>query len=134
MKALIISVIVVGIGLALLVCSARRSARQKHDPTEYFRGWRGYRHPIILENKITKEEAEAIASKGSAYLIGHFDGDGRLRRVVKMLRGSVFFEFVYEYHPNGNRKSATVTNAKGMVTERHYDERGRGLPGNPLFW
>ena len=30
-----------------------------------------------------------------------------------MLRGSVFFEFVYEYHPNGKRKCATVTNAAG---------------------
>jgi len=131
MKALIIFIVVVGIGLALLIArSARGQPRQNHDPVEYYRGWRGYRHPITLENKITKEEAEAIASKGSAYLIGHFDAEGKLRRVVKMLRGSVFFDFVYEYHPYGKHKSATVTNANGKVTARHYDERGRGLPGN----
>src|SRR5262245_40874317 len=135
MKTLIVLIVLVGIGLALLIVrSVRTRANRKHDPIEYYLGWGGYRHPIALQNKITKEEAEAVASKGSAYLIGYFDDEGRLTRVVKMLRGSVFFEFVYEYHRNGKRKSATVTNAKGIVTARHYDERGRGLPGNPLFW
>ena len=51
-----------------------------------------------------------------------------------MLRGAVFFDFEYAYHPNGRRKSARVTNAKGVVTVREYDEWGRGRPGNPTFW
>jgi hypothetical protein len=112
----------------------RSPQKRHHDPIEYYRGWGGYSHPIALQNKITKEAAEAIAAEGSAYLIGHFGADGKLTRVVKMLRGSVFFDFVYEYHPNGKRKTATVTNAKGIISVRHYDKRGRGLPGNPLFW
>jgi hypothetical protein len=87
-----------------------------------------------LQKKKIKEEVEVMASKGSAYLIAYFDADGRPRRVVKMPRGSVFFDFVYDYHPIGKRKTATVTNAKGIVTVRHYDERGRGLSDNPVFW
>ena len=127
------NMIAVGIGPVRLLI-VRSPPKRHHDPIEYYRGWAGYRHPIALQNKITKEEAEAIAAEGSAYLIGHFDADGKLTRVVKMLLGSVFFDFVYEYHPNGKRKTATVTNAKRIVTVRHYDERGRGLSGNPLFW
>jgi Family of unknown function (DUF6156) len=135
MKTLAVLLVVVVIGLALLIAwTVRGWGNRKHDPIEYYRGWGGYTHPIALQNRITKEEAEAIAAQGSAYLIGHFDADGRLTRVVKMLRGSVFFDFVYEYHPNGKRKTATVTNADGVVTVRHYDKRGRGLPDNPLFW
>ena len=135
MKTLIVLVVVFGIAAALLmVWSFRAQANRKHDPIEYYRGWGGYRHPIGLQGKITREEADAVAAQGSAYLIGYFDADGRLTRVVKMLRGSVFFEFVYAYHPNGKRKSATVTNANGIVTVREYDESGRGRPGNPLFW
>lgn len=135
MKALTVLIVVIGIGLALAIVRARRrSLSRHHEPIEYYLGWGGYSHPIGLQHKITKEEAEAVAARGSAYLIGYFDSGGRLTRAVKMLRGSVFFDFVYEYHPNGRRKTATVTNAKGIVTVRRYDERGRGLPGNSLFW
>jgi hypothetical protein len=109
-------------------------ARRRHDPVEYYRGWTGYSHPIALQNKITKDEADAAAAKGNAYLIGCFDADNRLTRVIKMLKGSVFFDFEYTYHANGRRKSAKVTNANGVVTMREYDEAGRGRPGNPLFW
>ena len=93
-----------------------RARRRRHAPIEFYLGWDGYQHPISLHKRITREEAEAVAAEGHAYLIGHFDSDGRLRRVVKMLRGSVFFDFEYTYYPNGTRKSAKVTNAKGVVT------------------
>jgi hypothetical protein len=135
MKATVALVLVVGIGLAVLgVRSIRAAARRKHDPVEYYLGWGGYTHPITLGKKVTKEEADAAAARGSAYLIGYFDADGRLTRVVKMLRGAVFFDFEYTYHPNGRRKSAKVTNAKGVVTIREYDRAGRGRPDNPSFW
>jgi hypothetical protein len=135
MKTLFALIVVLGIGIAALIARSvwlRRTRR--HDPVEYYLGWGGYRHPIGLDKKITKEEAEAVASRDGAYLIGHFNADGKLIRAVKMHRGSVFFDFEYAYHPNGKRKSAKVTNAKGVVTVREYDERGRGRPGNPLFW
>ena len=74
-------------------------------------------------------------ARGNAYLFGYFDADGKLVRVVKMLRGSVFFDFEYAYHPNGKCKSARVTNAKGAVTMREYHESGRRRPRNPhSFW
>jgi len=120
--------------VVLIVRSVRARQNRKHDPVEYYLGWGGYSHPIGLDKKITKEEAEAVAARGGAYLIGYFNADGKLVRAVKMYRGSVFFDFVYEYHPNGKRKSAKVTNAKGIVTARKYDESGSGGPGNPLFW
>ena len=128
-------IIPVGIAIAgLVLWSVNARAGRRHDPIEYFRSWGGYVHPIVVYDKITKEQADAIAAEGYAYLIGYFDERGKLVRVTKMLRGSVFFDFEYAYYPNGRRKSARVTNAKGIVTVREYDERGRGRPGNPLFW
>jgi hypothetical protein len=136
MNALIALIVVLGLGLALLVARfiRARARRRRHDPIEFYLGWGGYSHPIALQTKVTKENAEAMAAEGGAYLIGYFDSDGRLMRAVKMLRGSVFFDFEYAYYPNGTRKSAKVTNAKGVVTMREYDRWGRGRPDNPLFW
>ena len=129
-------IVVVGVGLVLLfVQSVQERANRKHDPIEYYGGWGGYSHPIILKNKRTKEAADAAAATGSAYLICYFDADGKLTHVVKMLRGSVFFDFAYSYHPNGKLESAKVTNADGVVSVWEYDESGRGRPGNPAgFW
>jgi hypothetical protein len=75
-------------------------------------------------------EAYAIAASGSPYLIGYFDADGNLTRVVKMLRGAVFFDFVYVYYPNGKVKRVEATNTRGEVTVREYD--GSRRPG--FFW
>ncbi len=133
MENFIASVVVALIGLSLLIAlSVRAKAKRSHDPIEYYQSWGGYRHPIALQAKITKERAEALAARGSAYLIGNFD----VRRqdqthVVKTLRDAEFFDFAYEYYPNGKLKTATVTNAKGTVTVRRYEERGRVLKGNP---
>ena len=122
MKLAILLVTLAGLaGLAARLLLAL--TRKPHDPVEYYRGWRGYRHPIKLENRITKEEAEAITADGAAYLVGYFD-DGRLMRVVKFLRGEFFFEYLYSYHPNGRLKSARVTR-RDRVTLLEYDPRGR---------
>jgi hypothetical protein len=126
--ALVALIVVIGVWVATVTVRSVLKARQKHDPIEYYAGWGGYRHPISLQRKITKEEADAIAAAGNAYLIGYFDADGKLARVVKMLRGEVFFEIVYAYYPNGKRRSATVTGSDGRVTVLEYDTRGRGVP------
>ena len=122
------------LGLALLIVWAKRKQKRKHDPVEYYLGWGGYSHPIGLQSRVSKQKADDVAAQGGAYLIGYYDSDGRLVRAVKILRGAVFFDFEYTYHANGKRKSAKVTNAKGVVSLREYDERGRGLSGNPSFW
>src|SRR5215510_12473718 len=106
--------VAIAIGVAVLIVRSVR-ANRKHDPIEYYKGWGGYGHPIGLQNQITKEEADAIAAGGHAYLIGHLNADGKLVRVVKMLRGSTFFDFEYAYHPNGRLKYSRVTNAEGRV-------------------
>jgi Family of unknown function (DUF6156) len=125
LKILTALIVVVGIVVAgLVVRSVLARANRKHGPVEYYRGWGGYRHPIVLENQITREAADALAAKGSVYLVGYFDSDGKLLRVVKFLRGEVFFEYLYEYHPNGRLKSARVARG-GRDTLLEYDERGR---------
>jgi RHS Repeat len=40
------------------------------------------------------------------------------------MRGEVFFEYLYVYHPNGRLKSARVARG-GRVTVLEYDARGR---------
>jgi hypothetical protein len=44
--------------------------------------------------------------------------------VTKFYRGEVFFEYCYEYHPNGRLKRASVTR-EGRVTVLEFDARGR---------
>jgi hypothetical protein len=108
MKTLILLVAMLGAGFAGWTIW-RRSRRRKHDPVEYFSGWDGYGLPIRLTGRITKDEADAIAARGNAYLIGYFDGDNRLVRDVKMLRGEVFFEHVYDYYPSGRIRRVKAT-------------------------
>lgn len=80
MKILILLLVVLGSGLAGWIAWQRTP--RKHDPVEYFSGWDGYELPIRLTGRITKDEADAIAARGNAYLIGYFDGDNRLVRNV----------------------------------------------------
>jgi hypothetical protein len=101
---------------ALVVRLVLAMVKRKHEPTEYYRGWGGYRHPIVPRDRIIKEEAELLAAD--------YSDNGKLMRVVKHYRGDVFFEYVYAYHPNGRLKSATVTR-EGRVTVLEYDPRGR---------
>jgi len=129
MKTLILLVAMLGAGFAGWTIW-RRSGRRKHDPVEYFSGWDGYGLPIRLTGRITKDDADAIAARGNAYLIGYFDGDNRLVRDVKMLRGEVFFEHVYDYYPSGRIRRVKATNPKGVVTVREYRQTDRA----GFFW
>jgi|KBSMisStandDraft_5_1062788.scaffolds.fasta_scaffold1511733_1 hypothetical protein len=129
MKTLIVLIAAIGIfyvGWTLW----KRAHYRKPDPVEYFAGWDGYTLPIQLTNRITKDEAEAIAARGNGYLIGYFDDGGRLIRDVKMLKGAVFFEHLYEYYPSGKLRRVSVTNPKGVVTTREYEDGA--IPG--WFW
>jgi hypothetical protein len=117
-----------GLILGALVVRYLLAPRQPHDPVEYFLGWGGYTHPIGLQHRITKLEAEALGAQGAVYLVGHFDGDSRLMQATKFYRGEVFFDYVYAYHPNGRLKSATVARG-GHVTVLEFDARGRAVPG-----
>jgi hypothetical protein len=134
MQTLMVVVIsVAGAAFALALFRFMRARTwKKREPVEYFSGWGGYRHPIGLSDKITREEADARQARGDVYLIGHFDADNRLVRAIKMYKGVVFFDFAYTYHPNGTRRSATITNNKGVTSEREYDTSGRGTEKH--FW
>jgi hypothetical protein len=111
-------------------------ANERHEPVEYYSGWSGYGHPIRLGRRITRGEADALAVRGSAYLIGYFDTDNdRLSRVDKIYRGELFFRFDYSYHRNGRLKLAKVSRHDGRSIEFEYDGRGRKLPTSPTgFW
>jgi hypothetical protein len=128
MKTLILLCVVLAAGLAGWIAWQRTP--RKRDPVEYFSGWGGYRLPIRLTGRITKDEADAIAARGNAYLIGYFDGDNRLVRNVKMLRGEVFFEHVYDYYPNGRLRRVKATNPEGVETVREYRPSDRA----GFFW
>ena len=128
MKTLILLLVVLGAGLAGWI--AWQHKPRKHDPVEYFRGWDGYALPIRLTGRITREEAEAIAARGNAYMIGYYDEANRLVRDVKMLDGKVFFEHVYDYDPNGRLRRVKATNPDGVETVREYGQGNR--PG--FFW
>jgi Family of unknown function (DUF6156) len=104
----------------------RARARRRHDRIEYYAGWGGDHHPIVLENRITRDEANAITTNGAAYLIGYYGEKGRLIRVVKLIRGEFFFEYRYNYHPNGRLKRARITRGS-RVTVLEYDECGRRI-------
>ena len=128
MKTLILLLIVLGAGFAGWIAWQRTP--RTHDPVEYFSGWDGYGLPIRLTGRITKEEADAIAARGNAYMIGYFDGDNRLVREVKMLRGEGFFEHVYEYYPSGRLRRVKATNPTGVETVREYRQTDRA----GFFW
>ena len=129
--AVVLIVVLVG-GWLGWIAIAR--AMVKHEPVEYYRGWGGYWHPIGLTDKISKEEADNLHAEGRVYLIGRYDGK-KLVRVTKMLKGAVFFDFEYTYHPNGRCASVKTTNAKGVVKLRRYDRRGKPEPDNARgFW
>ena len=134
-KILIAVIALIGVALAAwFAWAALARANVRHEPIEYYRGWDGYWHPISLDHKISKEAADALDAEGSVYLIGYYN-EGKLTRVTKMLKGAVFFDFEYTYHPNGTCKSVKTTNAKGVVKVREYDRWGRGRPENPSgFW
>jgi len=129
MMTLISLVVALGAGFggwAMWRCSRQR----KHDPVEYFSGWDGYNLPIRLTGRITREEADAIAARGNAYMIGYFDSDNRLVRNVKMLRGEIFFEHIYDYDRRGRLRRVKATNPKGVVTVREYRPTDRA----GFFW
>ena len=115
---------IAAVGIVPVLASIAR-AGETHDPIEYFRSWSGYSHPLHLSQKISQAQAQELAAAGYAYVIGTFDAGGRLTRVVKMLRGAVFFEFVYTYRPDGKLAQARITDADGRVSVLDYDQRGR---------
>jgi hypothetical protein len=113
---------------ALAVWWARSRRTTPHAPVEYYRGWGGYWHPISPQNRISPEQAHELAARDAAYLIAYYDASNRLTQVVKMYRGEIFFDYAYDYHPNGKLKTARIARG-GRVTELTYDKRGRRPPG-----
>lgn len=126
MKTLVLivaAVIAVGALLTLARLGQRwGEQRRPHDPVEYYGSWDGYGLPIHLANRITRQEAEARAARGSPYLIGHFDEQDRLTRAVKMLRGSVFFDQEYFYDPRGRVTRVKTTNPDGVTSVADYPD------------
>jgi hypothetical protein len=123
------------VAVAVLLFTARlgqhrAEQRRPHDPVEYYESWGGYGVPIHLVRRITKEQAEAQAARGYAYMIGYFDSDGRLVRDVKMYRGAVFFSHDYTYYPSGSIQRVKVTDPDGAETVSEFKDGT--WPG--LFW
>jgi hypothetical protein len=126
-----IAILLVALGglAALMVRLVIALAKKPHDAIEFYMSWGGHRHPIRLQTRIIKEEADLLAAQGAVWLAADYSDDGKLMRVVKHDRGEVFFEYVYDYHPNGKLKSATVSR-DGRVTVLEYDSSGRATSGD----
>ena len=131
---LIVLAVFFGVVIALWIAYRIRRAWKKrnHEPIEYYLGWGGYVHPIGLSHRITREKADTLHAEGSVYLIAHFDPEGNLMRVVKMLKGSVFFDYEYTYYPNGRIKTSKISRG-GRVTLSEYDKRGWRTSGKTAF-
>lgn len=128
MKTLVNLAFAAGFGLVWLVVWPVRAAHaetRRHEAVEYYGTFDGYGLPLKLSKQITKEEADARAARGEAYIIGYYDAAGRLVRNVKMYRGVVFFEHIYTYYPSGKLQRMQVTNSDGQVTVRDYKETDR---------
>ena len=133
-KFLIAAIALIGGAVAArLAWATLARATVKHEPIEYYLGWGSYSHPISLQHKISKEEADALHAKGGVYLIGRYR-DRKLTGVTKMRKGAMFFDFEYTYYPNGTCESVKTTNAKGEMKIREYDRWGRGRSDGPGFW
>ena len=146
LAAIVVAIIIMCFALAALKLPARlfglaaivltiagtwyglKHTNRPRDPVAYYTSWGGYWHPIGLYNRITKEKADEWHAEGKAYMVGYYDDVGRLVRVVKYLKGEVFFEYSYTYHDNGRLKSARVVRG-GRDTLLEYDERGQRPPG-----
>ena len=119
----IVAISAVGpMGLLLWSTCGRQARNGAHRSVEYYRGWEGNGLPLHLTHKMTREEAAACETRGTAYLIGYFDADGKLIRDVKMHRGMVFFAHEYAYYRSGRLKRMKRTNARGEVLVRDYGE------------
>jgi hypothetical protein len=126
MKTLILIVTAVA-AVGVLLFAARlgqhwAEQRRPHDPIEYYESWGGYGLPIRLVKRITRQQAEARAARGDAYMIGYFDSSGRLVRDVKMYRGAIFFSHEYTYDPSGSVQRVKVTNPDGIETVQDYKD------------
>jgi hypothetical protein len=134
MKTLIlIATAVVAVGVLLFAArlgQRRAELRRPHDAVEYYKSWAGYGVPIHLVHRITKQQAEAQAARGYAYMIGYFDSNDRRVRDVKMLRGEIFFAHDYTYFPSGSVQRIKATNPDGVETVSDYKDGT--WPG--LFW
>jgi hypothetical protein len=129
-RRLILATTVIVVGVVVVIVMTVVTARsifdrvagpRKHEQTEYYLTFNGYRHPLRLSRKLTRQAAEA----SEAYYIATYDSGGKLQRVVKMFRGSIFFDVAYTYGPQGKLKTIKGTNADGATIVHEYDDRGR---------
>jgi len=106
---------------------ALKHTNRARDPIEYYTSWDGYWHPIRLYKRIPKEKADEWHAAGLAYMVGEYNENFQLTRVVKYLRGEVFFEYNYSYHDNGMIKTARVRRG-GRDRLLQWDKRGQPPP------
>lgn len=65
---------------------------------------------------------ESEAKKRQAYIVAHYDTEGRLVRIEKHLNGRVQWADSYEYH--GDKLVKRVgTNWEGKRTENRFDDQ-----------
>src|SRR5205085_1899840 len=64
---------------------ALKHTHRPRDPIAYYMSWGGYWHPVGLYQRITKEKADEMHAAGEVYMVGEYNENGQLARVVKYL-------------------------------------------------
>ena len=88
--------------------------------TVYFGGFAGYDTPLKLVERLSRSEALSRP----VYLVGDYDGGGRLQRVEKYFGDERHFRQDYSYHANGEVKESRFVGVDGKERVQHYDESG----------
>ena len=64
-------------------------------------------------------------SHRNTYYRGYFDDAGRLTACQKVVYNEVETHHLYTYHPNGQLKTAEITDADDEITVLDFDEEGK---------
>lgn len=80
---------------------------------------------IKLPLNLTSPLDEASLKNRNTYFLGHYDEQNRLCLVEKMVYGEVEMCHRYDYHGNGQLKSAVITDAEGEENTLEFDAEGQ---------
>jgi hypothetical protein len=91
--------------------------------TRCFITYTGVKLPFKLVNELEAHEIE----NRNTYLRGYFDEQDRITGFDKLAYGEIELVHRYQYHDNGQLKSAEITDIDGEVTLLTFDMAGKSL-------
>ena len=83
----------------------------------YFVTYSGVKLPLRLLNELEPAQLE----NRNTYFCGHFDEQGRLIHLQKMVYGEIELEHRYFYNDKGSITRAEIIDAEGELTAMSFD-------------